>query len=100
MADETGYGRTDLRRLAESKLFDARYLHEGGRHSSAYYLAGYVVEFALKARIARRYQAETIPPPDLGKHVYSHQIKDLQRLAGLSDPIRASLHADPDLNSA
>lgn len=41
----------DLRALAEARLLDANVLFAHGRFDSAYYLCGYAVELALKARI-------------------------------------------------
>jgi HEPN domain-containing protein len=45
--------RTDFQELAEERLEDARPLLDAGRFSGAYYLAGYAVECALQACIAR-----------------------------------------------
>ena len=42
---------SDLRALAEARLLDANVLFAHGRFDSAYYLCGYAVELALKARI-------------------------------------------------
>jgi len=46
--------RDQLRLLAQEKIDDANLLFDHGRFSNAYYLYGYAVEFALKARIAKR----------------------------------------------
>ena len=43
--------RTDLKRLARTRLKDAQKLYEAKRYDGAIYLAGYAVELALKARI-------------------------------------------------
>lgn len=53
--------RSDLQRLAETRLREARTLFEAGHYAGAYYLAGYVVELSLKACIAKQFKAEVIP---------------------------------------
>lgn len=45
--------RQSLRRLARERLRDAEALLAHGRYGAAFYMGGYVVELALKARICR-----------------------------------------------
>jgi HEPN domain-containing protein len=45
--------RQDLRELALRRLKEAQVLFDGGCWAGAYYLAGYAVECALKACIAK-----------------------------------------------
>ena len=45
--------RTDLRKLARTRLGDAQKLFESKRYDGAIYLAGYAIELALKARICQ-----------------------------------------------
>lgn len=79
--------RSDLQRLALLRIADAQALLASRRavdKSGAYYLAGYAVECALKACIARKTLAEDWPPP--AKEVqamYTHNLADLVKLAGL-----------------
>jgi len=70
--------RTDLQILAEDRLKDAQVLLANGRFGAAYYLAGYAVECALKACIAKLTQAEDFPIKNSTNTVYIH---DLKRLA-------------------
>jgi hypothetical protein len=79
-----GLQRTFLQRIAESKLKDAEVLLANERFSSAYYLAGYVIELGLKACIARRMQPETIPDKALVMTTYQHNFKALVGAAGLT----------------
>jgi len=90
-----GLKRQHLQALAESKLKDAMLLQHHGRPSSAYYLAGYVVEFGLKACIAARVAPETIPDPTFLKNVLSHDFSTLIGLAGL----RSALKVEQDNDS-
>ena len=45
--------RTDLQKLSNARIREARILFAAGEYSGAYYLAGYAVECALKACIAK-----------------------------------------------
>jgi HEPN domain-containing protein len=74
--------RSDLQALAMGKLVDARLLLRRRRPSSAYYLAGYAVEFALKAVITRRIERHVLPEPAFFRDVYHH---DLDRLVGAAN---------------
>ncbi len=56
--------KTDFERLTEERVNDARALLAAGRWPAAYYLAGYAVECALKACIAKLINAgdfDTVP---------------------------------------
>lgn len=46
-------GRAELRRIARERLKDATALLRAGRYDAAIYMAGYVVELALKERVCR-----------------------------------------------
>lgn len=74
--------RRDFQRVALERLEDAQHLLEAGRWAAAYYLAGYVIECALKARISALTEAESFPPRDTRLH-YSHDLDGLLTLAGL-----------------
>jgi hypothetical protein len=89
-----GYRRLDLQKLGEAKLLDAIFLSEHDRFSNAYYLAGYAIELAIKACIARQFRAETIPDPKLVQKLYIHDLTQLIGLAGLAAPLRDRLAGD------
>ena len=61
MADISTF-RSDFRILSETRLEEARLLLKGRRHLGAYYLAGYAVECALKACIAKQRKRFEFPP--------------------------------------
>lgn len=87
--------RADLQTLARSKLGDARFLLRHSRDFSAYYLAGYAIEFALKAVIARQMEHHVLPDPKFIREVYHH---DLDKLVGLSR-LRPALDSDRKSNA-
>lgn len=74
--------RRELQALAETRLKDAQALYRAKRFDGAYYLAGYAIECALKACIAKKTKKHDFPDKQLGNDAYTH---DLQRLLGLTD---------------
>jgi HEPN domain-containing protein len=80
--------KADLQRLADEKLADAKHLLAGSRWGNAYYLAGYAVELALKACIAKTFKAETIPDRGLVNATYSHVFSELVGTAGLAAELK------------
>ena len=56
------------------------------RFDAAYYLAGYSVECAIKAYIAKQIRKYQFPEgSEKAKQIYTHTLKDLIEVAGLSD---------------
>lgn len=75
--------RTDLQALAEVRAKDAQLLLSEERYSSAYYLAGYAVEFAVKACAAKQVTQHTIPDRDFFREFFTHEFDKLIGLSGL-----------------
>lgn len=89
--------RREFQRLAELRAGEAFILVQNGKQQSAYYLAGYAVECALKACIAKQTKRNEFPlKPDYARKVYSHDLEELLRQAGLEQ----QLQNDMKLNSA
>jgi hypothetical protein len=86
--------RVDLQQLAEAKLSDAILLANFERWSNAYYLAGYSVELALKACVARQIAAETIPDKSVIQNIYSHEFVKLVGVAGLKGELNRRLNGN------
>ena len=74
--------KSTLEALSKVRLDDAMALFQHGQYSGAYYLSGYAVELAIKACIAKTFQANTIPDKDFVRLSYSHNLKELIGLAG------------------
>ena len=83
-----GLKRVDLQALAQAKIDDAILLLEKKRFSNAYYLAGYAVELALKACIAKQMAAEVIPDKTFVNSIYNHRLRDLIGTAGLTNELK------------
>lgn len=56
---------------------------DNGYYTGAYYLAGYAVECALKACIAKQTKRYDFPDKDRVNRSYVHKLEDLLKLAGL-----------------
>ncbi len=70
--------RDDFRKLADARLEDAKALLTAGRFDAAYYLAGYAVECALKACIAKQTREHDFPPKN-AQNLYTHDLETLLR---------------------
>jgi len=91
--------RDDLRLLSRVRIREARILLTAGASHGAYYLAGYAVECALKACIARQFQRHDIPDKKLVNDVYSHDVDKLLDLAGLRPAVRQDAATNPALQT-
>ena len=89
--------RKDFKVLADLRADEARILLSNGKPQGAYYLAGYAVECALKACIAKKMKRSQFPPGiEYARQAYSHKLQELAKLAGLD----SQLDKDTKLNQA
>ena len=91
--------RSELQQLAKARIRDARALMRAGRWAGAYYLAGYAVECALKACIAKLMKSEEFPDRNFAEKCWTHDFEKLVTLAGLKDQRDADSQADADLSA-
>lgn len=75
--------RSDLQKLADVRLKEAKTLLDAGCYEGAYYLAGYAIECALKACIAKKTREHDFPDQRLVNESYKHDLVALQKTAGL-----------------
>jgi len=87
--------RNNLQELAEIRLRESKALLSTGCPEGAYYLAGYAVECALKACIAKRTREHDFPDQKLANASYTHRLGDLLQLAQLQD----ALQSDPAMKN-
>ena len=87
--------KNDLQKLAEVRLEDAELLFKAGSSSSAYYLAGYAVELALKACISKLFQPDIIPDKAFVQAIYTHSLESLLNVAGLLPQLKEDSKNDP-----
>jgi HEPN domain-containing protein len=81
--------RDDFRKLADLRIKEAQVLLDNDCYEAAYYLAGYAVECALKACIAKKTRRFDFPDKELANKVFTHNLEILVKHAGLENDLRA-----------
>lgn len=89
--------RAELQRLAQERISDARVLLDARRWPAAYYLAGYAVECALKACIAKLMKSEEYPDRNFAEKCWTHNLPQLLGLSALKPEFDAAMQGDPEL---
>lgn len=89
--------RVELQQLAIERINDAKVLLAERRWSAAYYVAGYGVECALKACIAKLMKSEEFPDKTFAEKCWTHNLQQLLALAGLKADLDAAMRTDDDL---
>jgi HEPN domain-containing protein len=92
--------RGDLQKLSNARIREAKILFEAGEYSGAYYLAGYSVECALKACIAKGVQRYDFPDKSLAQESYVHDLSKLAKLADLTPTLTLATRANPRLDAS
>jgi HEPN domain-containing protein len=87
--------RRDFKILAELRSEEARILLGKGKLQGAYYLAGYAVECALKACIAKKTKRFEFPAKaEYIRKLYTHELDKLLSLAGLDAQLNKDMGAN------
>ncbi len=89
--------RLDFQMMAHLRLDEAERLLAAESFSGAYYLAGYVVECALKACIAKSVQEHEFPEKKRVNDSYSHDLTLLLKTAALEQELKAARQRLPGL---
>lgn len=92
--------RADLQRLSRLRLQEARALLGLKQYSGAYYLAGYSVECALKACIAKNTQRYDFPDKVRVNKSYVHKPSELFVAANLMSLFQQARKANPKLQAS
>jgi hypothetical protein len=82
--------RVDFQKLAKLRVKEAKLLLDNKCYEGTFYLAGYAVECALKACIAKKTKRYAFPPRD-SKELYDHGLVKLVVLAGLKSALDAEM---------
>ena len=77
--------RKDLQELSKIRLKEATALLQLGLSDGAYYLAGYAVECAIKACIAKDTKRGEFPDKKRVDSSYTHNLRELIKVAGLEE---------------
>ena len=87
--------RTDLQTLSATRLHEAKLLLAANASDGAYYLAGYAVECALKACIAKETLRYEFPEKKRVNASHTHDLGELVKVAELQDALQAAAKSDP-----
>jgi hypothetical protein len=83
----------DLRVLSKARLHDAEVLMAAKRFDAAFYICGYAVELALKARICRTLKWSGFPESERDfrgfRSVKTHDLEVLLRFSGIEARVMA-----------
>jgi len=92
--------RAGLQRLSRLRLQEARGLFSLKQYSGAYYLAGYSVECALKACIAKNTQKYEFPNKRKVIDSYEHKAAKLFEVANLTGLFQQARKSNPKLQAS
>lgn len=88
--------KADLESLVDIRVSEAEALLASGNFPGAYYLAGYAVECALKACIAKQVRQYDFPNKKLAVSSHSHKLADLVGVAGLRQKLEENENNDAE----
>jgi HEPN domain-containing protein len=83
--------RREFQNFATTRLREAKLLLSANAPDGAYYLAGYAVECALKACIAKSTQRHDFPDKVPANRSHTHNVRELINVAGLKDDLEAAV---------
>ena len=87
--------REDFQGLSGARLKEARALLDAGFPDRAYYLAGYAVECALKACLAKKTLRYDFPDKKVVFDSYAHSFTTLVEVAKLESAVLEQRNQDP-----
>jgi hypothetical protein len=90
---DVSVNRKEFQALSRIRLREARALAKLGMHDGAYYLAGYSVECAIKACIAKATQRHDFPDKKKADLSYTHNLTGMLGVAKLQDALLKKLNA-------
>jgi hypothetical protein len=88
--------KSDLEKLVDIRVSESEVLLEYENFQGAYYLAGYALECAIKACIAKQVQQYDFPNKELAQKSHQHKLTDLLGVAGLKQKLGEKEQADID----
>ena len=88
--------RSDLKKLAQIRLAEAKILATKKAYSGSYYLCGYVIECGLKACIARKTRKSEFPDKNAANASHTHNLSTLINLAGRGPDLDKKLKKDKE----
>ena len=89
--------KSDLQVISKMRLKEAKTLLKSGHYAGAYYLAGYSIECAIKACIAKQIKRYEFPNRDLVNKAWSHDLENLIGIAALTPALQADMKINRNL---
>lgn len=89
--------RNDFQEISRMRQKEAATLLKARHYSGSYYLAGYSVECALKACIAKQTKRYDFPNRELINKAWVHDLEQLVKLAGLGPDLERDMKANKTL---
>ena len=90
--------RQELKKLAKTRLLEAKTLCNEGLYDGSCYLAGYTIELALKARICKILDLTHYPESgEISKSFKIHKLDILIKLSGLERKFDEAKKSNPSL---
>ena len=86
--------RRDFQELSKKRRLEARSLLSAQHYHGAYYLAGYSLECALKACIAKQTRRHQFPDKKLANEAFQHDLTKLLQVSGLQPDFEKELRAN------
>ena len=87
--------RADFQQLADIRIEEAAALLAAQKWDGAYYLAGYAVECALKACIAKLTSEFDFPDKRFAEKCFTHDLERLLDCADPDDQLKTDMKTDP-----
>jgi AbiV family abortive infection protein len=91
--------KTDLENLAEIRISEAKTLLDNDNYHGAYYLAGYALECAIKACIAKQVKKFDFPDKKLAQNSHQHKLPELINVAGIKAELDSRQLEDVEFQS-
>lgn len=84
--------KNELKALSRTRLKEVKALYDSGLYDGASYLAGYVIELALKARICKHLDVnDYLDGGQISQSFKTHKLENLIILSGLSNKFSTEL---------
>ena len=91
--------RKHLQQIARLRLKEARALQKMGLPAGAFYLAGYSIECAFKACIAKQVKRHDFPDKATVEKSWKHDLKELVKTAGLEGSLNGEIGSNPQFSA-
>lgn len=88
--------KSDLEKLVDIRVSEAKILLENESYHGAYYLIGYSLECAFKVCISKKVKQYDFPSKKLASQCYTHNLTDLLGVSGLRQDLIKREKQDPE----